>query len=124
MSNQTTATVETLTAEVRVLMVGNRQVTKGVYLQLDYVRPPLITPFGRVNTGLRIDVVRPWVDWTEKEEAAVEVVGRDVESGELVRSYLHQNHSRHQPKDMSPETWKALKERWVCLPLIVLAGLR
>jgi hypothetical protein len=34
MSNSTTATVETLTAEVRVLMVGSRQVTLSVTASL------------------------------------------------------------------------------------------
>lgn len=37
MSDSTTATVETLTAEVRALMVGSRQVTMSVYNQLDRV---------------------------------------------------------------------------------------
>jgi hypothetical protein len=49
MTNSTTATVETLTAEVRVLMVGSRQVTLSVYGQLDEVGPEDIEPFGRVN---------------------------------------------------------------------------
>jgi hypothetical protein len=43
------ATVEVLTAEVRVLMVGSRQVTLSVYRQLDYCEPEVITPFGRVR---------------------------------------------------------------------------
>lgn len=42
------ATVEVLTAEVRVLMVGSRQVTLSVYGQLDEVSPAQIRPFGRV----------------------------------------------------------------------------
>lgn len=45
MSN--TATVETLTAEVRVLMVGNRQITAGVANQLDSVTWWDLKPFGR-----------------------------------------------------------------------------
>jgi hypothetical protein len=49
MSNSTTATVETLTAEVRVLMVGSRQVTLSVYSQLDAVPLMAMTPFGRVR---------------------------------------------------------------------------
>jgi hypothetical protein len=47
----TTANVETLTAEVRVLMVGNRQVTLSIYRQLDVVELEEIEPFGRVNDG-------------------------------------------------------------------------
>lgn len=44
-----TASVEVLTAEVRTLMVGNRQVTLSVYRQLDQADPANVTPFGRVN---------------------------------------------------------------------------
>jgi hypothetical protein len=44
-----TATVETLTAEVRVLMVGNRQVTLSVARQLDWVTLHELKPFGRVR---------------------------------------------------------------------------
>lgn len=48
----TTATVETLTAEVRVLKVGNRQITKSVYLQLDSMPPSdEFHPFGRVRAA-------------------------------------------------------------------------
>ena len=43
-----TATVEVLTAEVRVLMVGSRQVTMGVYRQLDWAEAGDLEPFGRV----------------------------------------------------------------------------
>jgi hypothetical protein len=45
----TTACVEVLTAEVRVLMVGSRQVTLSVFRQLDRVDSALIQPFGRVR---------------------------------------------------------------------------
>jgi len=45
----TAARVELLTAEVRVLMVGSRQVTLSVYGQLDTVKPGEIEPFGRVR---------------------------------------------------------------------------
>jgi hypothetical protein len=63
-SNSTTATVETLTAEVRVLMVGSRQVTLSVYNQLDEVPYADIEPYGRV---------RP----RDAERGRVCVVGRD-----------------------------------------------
>lgn len=46
-----TATVETLVAEVRVLMVGSRQVTLSVARQLDYAKLEDIDPFGRVHLG-------------------------------------------------------------------------
>lgn len=70
----TTATVETLTAEVRVLMVGNRQVTLSVYRQLDEVLLADIAPFGRVNDGKDIGT---WV------------VGRKLTTGELVRANVN-----------------------------------
>ena len=44
-----TATVEVLTAEVRVLMVGSRQVTLSVFGQLDTIGWDDITPMGRVH---------------------------------------------------------------------------
>jgi hypothetical protein len=67
------ATVEVLTAEVRVLMVGSRQVTLSVYNQLDWAHYTDIEPFGRVNPkGTLADHVY--------------VVGRERESGGLVRS--------------------------------------
>jgi hypothetical protein len=49
MSGISTATVETLTAEVRVLMVGSRQVTQSVAKQLDRVPLSRLRPFGRVK---------------------------------------------------------------------------
>jgi hypothetical protein len=56
------ARVEVLRAEVRVLMVGSRQVTLSVARQLDAVEPGKIEPFGRVRidkdpTGQVIEVV-------------------------------------------------------------------
>jgi hypothetical protein len=66
----TVATVKTLTAEVRVLMVGNRQVTLSVYRQLDIVEQDDIEPFGRVN---------------DSKDRGLWVVGRSS-SGDLVRA--------------------------------------
>ena len=43
------AQVKTLTAEVRTLVVGSRQVTMSVYSQLDEVDYDEIEPFGRVS---------------------------------------------------------------------------
>jgi hypothetical protein len=73
MSNSTTATVETLTAEVRVLMLGSRQVTLSVYGQLDCVPHSQIEPFGRV---------RP----KDADRSDIWVVGRPKADGSLVRS--------------------------------------
>lgn len=59
-----TATVEALTAEVRVLMVGNRQVTLSVAKQLDHLGLDELEMFGRVRLpdGMRI-IGRHTVTW-------------------------------------------------------------
>lgn len=72
-----TATVETLTAEVRVLMVGNRQVTLSVARQLDEVDFVELSPFGRIRS-------------TREYTSAVEVIGKHRESGALARATVSQ----------------------------------
>jgi hypothetical protein len=47
----TEAKVELLTAEVRTLMVGNRQVTLSVAKQLDRIGLEHLDPFGRIRIG-------------------------------------------------------------------------
>lgn len=69
-----TATVETLTAEVRVLMVGNRQITLSVARQLDTVKLADLEPFGRV----RLDK-----DRNELLPQEGRVIGRDKNTGSL-----------------------------------------
>lgn len=78
MTDSTTdARVTTITAEVRVLMVGSRQVTLSVAKQLDHVDLGGIEPFGRVRLGDR-----------------VEVIGRSREDGTLVLARLTDRPSR------------------------------
>lgn len=74
-----TATIETLTAEVRVLMVGSRQVTLSVYRQLDHCLPDQVQPFGRVSDKH---------DESNSEHGCprVFIVGCDITTGALVRS--------------------------------------
>lgn len=103
MSEQTTATVETLTAEVRVLVVGNRQITLSVAKQLDEVPLWDMLPFGRVSVGKTHGV------WGR-------VIGRHKRTGALVLApyMLHKSeHGGDAPHAAARE-----------LPLIVLAGLR
>ena len=71
----TTATVQSLTAEVRVLKVGSRQVTQGVYDQLDRVSFLDLTPFGRVKPK-------------GSTAPTVYIVGVNA-NGELCRSSVH-----------------------------------
>lgn len=69
---EVTATVEALTAEVRALMIGSRQVTLSVYRQLDTVPHEQCEPFGRVRDS-------------KDEPGCIWVVGRDT-TGALIRS--------------------------------------
>jgi hypothetical protein len=93
-----TATIETLTASVRVLMIGNRQITMSIFKQLDEVRGPYdLEPFGRI--GYRAEYGGTWI------------VGRSLrerDRGALVRHC----------------TWGTDLRGLDELPLIVLAGLR
>jgi hypothetical protein len=76
----TTARVEVLTAEVRVLMVGSRQVTMSVYSQLDQVEHhDHIEPFGRVAPR----------DADSDRVYVVGASGRDADRGTLVRASCH-----------------------------------
>lgn len=90
MSGPTTATVETLTAEVRVLMVGNRQITLSVAKQLDFVSPANIEPFGRIKA--------PWLG---SEELRTAVIGAETGSGSLVVSAAYTPRHRVQIKDVA-----------------------
>jgi len=82
-----TATVEVLSAEVRALMVGSRQVTLSVYRQLDHVAPDQIEPFGRIRDNKdREHELNTYGHRTGYRLAYV--VGRSIESGALVRSSL------------------------------------
>lgn len=94
MSTQT-ATVETLTAEVRVLMVGSRQVTLSVYRQLDRHPSDQVRPFGRVSDKQ---------DESRYGCRNVFVVGCDVTTGVLVRS-------EHFVVDPKPQRYKELIDR-------------
>lgn len=134
--------VQVLTAEVRTLVVGSRQVTMSVYNQLDDVAPAEIEPFGRVNPkDTRPDMIY--------------VVGRHVITGALVSSdvprvprYLVERphspeadgfawlrvavgkHVRWRPwhpdieRDEQKKRLEQIAAQWSELPLIVLAGLR
>lgn len=66
-----TATVQALTAEVRVLMVGSRQVTLSVFAQLDECPFEEVEAFGRVRA---------------RDHDGLWVVGRRLVDGSLVKS--------------------------------------
>jgi len=129
-----TATVETLTATVRVLMVGSRQVTLSVFKQLDMIDDlNNLAPMGRVRfhdpDAMNEDGYPEGIDqlW---------LVGTEKDSGHLVRAHV----SRPvwpSPRDRYGKGWSheqaleayethSLPEymRYKELPLIILAGLR
>lgn len=139
-NGQHDAHVQVLTAEVRTLMVGSRQVTLSVYNQLDSVRYTDIEPFGRVNPR-------------QAEQDWYYVVGRERDDGTLVRSRLPTlaymvrmsrerkeiAHGRLITGDGRSTLERRLENafgvfdedeitrvtgKWQWLPLIVLAGLR
>ena len=126
------AHVQVLTAEVRTLVVGARQVTMSVYEQLDTVPPGEIEPFGRVSPRRATD-------------RTIWVVGRHATTGALVSSY-----TLRRPGSLGDNGWFATHDgrmlfrwwrddisaelqrdqfaeiaaQWAALTLIVLAGLR
>lgn len=122
-----TATVETLTAQVRVLMVGSRQITMSVFKQLDVlgadhprIYPGLehFEPIGRVGY-----------------ENPLWLIG--AEHGQLARAHLSYPHCHPDSGSMVfSDEWPyedalriynlryQLYKRYEQLPLIVLAGLR
>jgi hypothetical protein len=131
-NGQHDAHVQVLTAEVRTLMVGSRQVTLSVYNQLDDVGYDQIEPFGRVSPK----DARRW---------QLCVVGRDRGTGALARSWVPNERGLSSLKEHGglasngghyrPAIWfdadEAARRRvcevsqeWSDLPLIVLAGLR
>ena len=113
-----TAEVQVLTAEVRVLMVGSRQVTLSVYRQLDWMLPEEITPFGRVRDDQTLKADNRA---TGTLKHVISVIGTD-ENGNLVRSSGNSRGVRvgHDNQLTSDD----LVLDWFDLPLIVLAGLK
>jgi hypothetical protein len=79
------ASVDVLTAEVRVLQVGNRQITRSIYRQLDAATFERFEPFGRVRNNER-----------DIRDGALQLVGRDTTTGALVRYDAY-------PPDWSPQ---------------------
>ncbi len=129
---ENSATVEVLTAEVRQLMIGKRQVTLSIFRQLDDVDPDCCQPFGRVH-----DSNAPTRRGSRGTSLpTVHVVGRSTDTGALVRAH------RAEPEHPAPWMKQGLGPRpepavlaryerdltryreWAALPLIVLAGLR
>ena len=88
MSDKHEATVEVLTAEVRVLQVGRRQVTLSVVRQLDWADAAEVEPFGRVRTGDtppgRVRAISSSGSRDVKSATSVEIIG--LASGVPVRS--------------------------------------
>ena len=78
-----TATVVTLEAAVRVLMVGNRQITQSVAKQLDHVDPWHVEPMGRVRLA---------------DETLV--IGRHTDTGDLVLTHSHACRLHPQPRTL------------------------
>ena len=125
-----TATVETLTAEVTVLMVGSRQVTLSVARQLDKVGLQRMTPFGRVM--LDRNDQRYCLIGKDNETGALVLgsgprrfmpsVSRPTESNRTGFAALNDVLSNKQWDEWDRET--EIRDGVRNLPLIVLAGLK
>lgn len=140
-----TATVELLTAEVRVLMVGSRQVTLSVARQLDFADPQEIEPFGRIRTGqklgfaitqqievigsLRGNLARSEIgcerQWCDQGRNPGDWAHLDALNAITGRCNKHREVGVH----FRSHSWLSwddddLASSWRALPLIVLAGLK
>jgi hypothetical protein len=133
-NGSTQATVRTLTAEVKVLMVGNRQVTLSVYRQLDAVRPDQIEPFGRVSDSQDHPTISMGRGYERQVTNPTEVfvVGRSIDTGALVRSRMEKPEIYEgSPQSVSHEEWGAWcnqqhkpsdKHKWTTAWLSFLLG--
>jgi hypothetical protein len=74
------ARVEVQCAEVRVFQVGNRQITRFMYRQLDEAAPERFQPLGRVRDKKRIPM-----EWGKPQAGVLQLVGRDSTTRALVR---------------------------------------
>lgn len=88
-----TATVEVLTAEVRVLMVGSRQITLSVARQLDRVPWHRCHPFGRIRDS------QSYYDKT--------IIGKNIDDGTLVRSELYPRPEWSSSEESQLNRWKS-----------------
>jgi hypothetical protein len=106
------ASVAVLSAEVRVLQVGNGQITRSMYRQLDEAAPERFEPFGRVKNNSKRRQKDGWLLAGRDGETGVLLVGRDTETGALVRYQA-------QPPDWSvsegPEEFAHWTRHWVQL---------
>jgi hypothetical protein len=85
--------VEVPSAEVRVLQVGNGQITRSMYRQLDEAAFERFEPFGRVRDNER-----------KPREGMLQLVGRDTTTGALVRcdAYPPNWSTREGPSEFAP----------------------
>ncbi len=93
---KTTAEVVTLEASVRVLQVGNRQITQSVVRQLDFCPPWELEPMGRV-----------------KLKDGMAAIGRHVDSGELRLASAHMCERHGFLADGVAKVWTAAFSRFV-----------
>ncbi|QDQ98106.1 hypothetical protein [Tomitella fengzijianii] len=97
MTSTDTAAIQSLAAEVRVLQIGNRQITQSVAKQLDTARPQDLEPFGRVRlTGKDFDEL----DW---------IIGRHP-NGDL--RIAHYNKLPRQMEHPGLSRWKVPVHAW------------
>ena len=150
MTNVNVAIIEVLTAEVRVLMVGSRQVTLSVFRQLDIKPYDEVAPMGRVNDKdggkwivgsddqgnlVRAEFFWEYPTWTRDDEKELSETKRQVETiprGDVAsEAYLLEKRNKFdrllEEKRNIPIWQQEVKEAlalFKALPLVIMAGLR
>lgn len=83
------STIETLTAQVRVINIGARQLTLSIARQLDQfpINKERITNFralGRIRTGIKLTDTNEWGSMARPHTPQIELIGTHTETGELM----------------------------------------
>lgn len=99
--------VETMTATIHVLKLGNRQITLGMFKQLDTVSSEHVEVMGRVN------------------HRYADLIGRHKRTGELVRTSVYRpERNGYVTQEAFIEHHREINSYLKSLPLIVLGGAR
>jgi hypothetical protein len=122
----TTARVESVTAQVKTLVVGNRQITLSIAKQLDRVPILEMEPWGRVNLTNEIDAVCVIGKHRETEALVLSCVNEWGEEAHTIPNLEDYNYETgtYRDKTILPLYPPGTTDQMKALPLIVLAGLR
>lgn len=104
--------VETMTATIHVLKLGNRQITLGMFKQLDTVSSEHVEVMGRVNVP-------------KSDYRYADLIGRHKRTGELVCTSVYRpERNGYVTQEAFIEHHREINSYLKSLPLIVLGGAR